>query len=75
VSKPEPALCAGDVAALLNVPESTVFSLWRRHLLRGLRVGKHLRFRREWVDDYVTRSAVPPLPRDGTTPSPLGEGA
>lgn len=55
----EAALRARDVARLLNIPESTVFLLWRRGELRAFRCGRHLRTRPEWVREFQERGELP----------------
>ena len=54
----EPALRARDVARILDIPESTVFLLWKRGDLRAFRCGRHLRTRPEWVREFQERQEV-----------------
>ncbi|MEU4224720.1 helix-turn-helix domain-containing protein [Nonomuraea sp. NPDC026600] len=46
-----------DVAAYMDVPESTVYACWKKWELPGYRIGKHLRFRvrnvETWIDSQV----------------------
>lgn len=46
----EPLLDANQVAALLNLPRSTVYELARRGLLRPIRLGRHLRWTRPMLE-------------------------
>lgn len=46
-------LCCDDVAALLQVTRDTIQNLHRVRQLRGVKVGKHLRWRPEDVRSFV----------------------
>lgn len=52
-----------DVCALLNLERKAVRRLMREGGLRFARIGRDLRFRREWVDDFIDRDASTPRPR------------
>ena len=54
----EAALRARDVARLLDIPESTVFLLWRRGELRAFKCGRHLRTRPEWLREFQERQEI-----------------
>jgi excisionase family DNA binding protein len=59
-SRDEWLLSPEDVAAILGVPKSTLYA-WR---YRGegppsLRVGKHIRYRREDVREWIERQTTP----------------
>jgi len=45
-----------EVGQLLSVDPKTVRRLMVRGELRGTRVGKLIRFKRAWVNDYLERS-------------------
>ncbi|MGW5877763.1 helix-turn-helix domain-containing protein [Nocardiopsis terrae] len=47
-----------DVSEYLAVPKKTVYACWKSWGLKGIRVGKHLRFRERSVEDYLTRNTV-----------------
>ncbi|MFI6609296.1 helix-turn-helix domain-containing protein [Streptomyces sp. NPDC050507] len=42
-----------ETAAYLGVPVSSLYAQWRRWGLKGLKVGKHLRFRVADVDAWL----------------------
>lgn len=42
-----------DVAAIMNVPTSTVYVLARNGMLPGRKIGKHWRFLRERVYEFL----------------------
>ena len=44
-----------EVAAVLQVPADTVTNLHRERKLRGVRIGKHLRWRPNDLRDFVER--------------------
>lgn len=53
----------GDVAALMNIPASTVYELVRQQRIGGVvRVGRHVRFERDklerWLKDGGEKEAV-----------------
>jgi excisionase family DNA binding protein len=54
---------AEEVAALLKLPRSTVYKLAQDANLPGFKVGKHWRFRREsiqqWVLEQETKQKLP----------------
>ena len=54
---------AEDVAALLKLPLSTVYKLVQDSKLPGFKIGKHWRFRREsiqqWVLEQETKHKLP----------------
>ena len=55
---------AENVAELLKLPLSTVYKLAQDAVLPGFKVGKHWRFRREsiqqWVLEQETKHKLPP---------------
>ena len=52
----EPLLSAQDLAEFLDVPVATIYAWrYRRQGPPGLRVGKHLRYRRADVDEWIDR--------------------
>jgi excisionase family DNA binding protein len=44
---------ATEVAAYLRLPQSTVYKLAQDKILPGFKVGKHWRFRREAILDWI----------------------
>lgn len=46
-------LTVGEVAAYLRVPVTTVYRMFKTTRLRGVKVGKHWRCRREVVENYI----------------------
>jgi excisionase family DNA binding protein len=52
----EPLLSVDEVARRLNCDRRTVRNLTIRGGLRFVRVGRLLRFRDAWVEDYIERS-------------------
>lgn len=55
-ARPEPdrLLSTGEVAAFLTVPVATLYQ-WRHQGIgpRGIRVGRHLRYRRQELDAWL----------------------
>lgn len=52
---------AEEVAVFLRIPQSTVYKLAQEKVLPGFKVGKHWRFRRETILEWVKE-------RENTTP-------
>jgi excisionase family DNA binding protein len=46
-------LSVEELAAYLGVPKKTVYSCWRQWGLRGYRVGRYLRFRERYVEEWL----------------------
>ena len=44
---------AEEVAVYLRIPQSTVYKLAQEKVLPGFKVGKHWRFRREMILEWV----------------------
>jgi len=44
---------AEEVSAYLRIPQSTVYKLAQDKVLPGFKVGKHWRFRREKILDWI----------------------
>lgn len=44
---------AGEVAIYLRLPQSTVYKLAQDKVLPGFKVGKHWRFRREMILEWI----------------------
>ena len=57
-SEPDPlqTLNIEDVARLLGVDAKTIRRLMVRGELRATKVGKQIRFKRAWVNDFLERS-------------------
>lgn len=53
---------ANEVAAYLRLPQSTVYKLAQDKVLPGFKVGKHWRFRREAILEWIKE-------RENTVPS------
>lgn len=53
-------MSAEEVAAFLSVPVTTLYQ-WRHHGVgpRGMRVGRHLRYRRQELDDWLDSRTAP----------------
>lgn len=49
-------LTLNDVSSFLKVPKSTIYKLARERRLPGHKVGKHWRFVREEIEDWVQRA-------------------
>jgi excisionase family DNA binding protein len=49
---------AGEVAALLDLPERTVRAQWRAWGLPAVRIGRALRFRERDVQAFITRNEI-----------------
>ncbi len=49
-------MTASKVAAILRLHVKTVQRYSREGRIRALRIGKQYRYRREWVDDFVSRA-------------------
>ncbi len=60
---PDRLLTLPEVADYLGVPEKTIY-MWRTRGVgpRGLRVGRHVRFRREDVESWLELQADSPRP-------------
>ena len=65
-----------EAAAYVHVSEATIGREVRQGRLRHARVGgrRSLRFRRQWLDDWLTNSQPvegPAAPTNGSAPTPL----
>jgi excisionase family DNA binding protein len=49
---------APELADRFNVPVATIYHEWRAWGLKGLKVGKHLRFRERDIDAWLDRRAA-----------------
>ncbi len=63
-------LTVDEVAERLDAPKSFVYRLTSEHRIRFVRVGRSVRFRPEWLDEWLEREAAPvrghePRPRGG----------
>jgi excisionase family DNA binding protein len=47
-----------DVADYLSVPKKTIYDRWREWGLKGIKVGRHLRFRERTVEDFLNRNVL-----------------
>lgn len=48
-------LTAEEVAAFLRIPQSTVYKLAQDHILPGFKVGKHWRFRKTAMQEWIKK--------------------
>jgi excisionase family DNA binding protein len=55
----QPLLTIDDAADYLNVSDRWVRDAVRAGRIRSTRVGKHTRFRKEWLDEFLTASERP----------------
>ena len=53
VSEPGAVMTIGELATYLKIPKSTLYKLAQQGDLPGQKVGKHWRFHREAVDDWL----------------------
>lgn len=60
-------LTVEDVCALVGLGPEAVRRAVRRGDLRASRLGGRLRFRPEWIDDYVDRAGVAPTVTPGAS--------
>ncbi|MGH8542839.1 MAG: helix-turn-helix domain-containing protein [Gammaproteobacteria bacterium] len=72
---PTPLLSIADAAEYLNVSTTTVRNLAIGGKIRSTRVGDRIRFRREWLDEWIDAGggevpAPPPQPRPSVLPKP-----
>lgn len=67
--KTDALLTAQDLADWLNRPVSWVHDMVQQRRLPFLRVGRHLRFKRSDIENYLTECQVP-----ATGPLPIGRG-
>lgn len=47
-----------DVAEYLSVPKKTIYDRWREWGLKGIKVGRHLRFRERNIEDFLNRNVL-----------------
>ena len=50
---PDDVLTVDDVAGYLRVPRSSIYKLAQQGVLRGRKVGKHWRFHRKAVEQWL----------------------
>ena len=56
----EPLLTVQELATYLGVPVATIYGWrYRREGPTGFRIGRHLRFRRSDVEDWITQQHRP----------------
>lgn len=56
---PDEVLTIDELAAYLKVAKSTLYKLAQEGKLPGQKVGKHWRFRRVVIDDWLANQASP----------------
>lgn len=44
-----------EVADMLKIPESTVYEYIRKHIIPSFRIGRHVRIRKEDLDECIER--------------------
>jgi len=54
----EPFVTAEELADYLKVTPRTVLRIVERKELPAIRVGRQWRFRREWVDEWLSKNTV-----------------
>ena len=59
-SQPESVLTIDDLADYLKVSKSTLYKLAQSGKVPGQKVGKHWRFRKETIDQWLDKSNVLP---------------
>ena len=59
----EPMLRLQDVCQRLNLKRAAVRRLMREQGLRYIRLGRDLRFKREWIEDFIEQTGTPADPR------------
>lgn len=64
-----------DVAEYLRVSEAKVYRLAKDGELPVFRIGKAWRFRKDLLDDWLSRSAESSMKAGGTQPEGAGRGA
>ncbi len=63
-SQPESVLTIDDLAEYLKVSKSTLYKLAQSGKVPGQKVGKHWRFRRETIDQWLDKTSdLPAKPR------------
>lgn len=67
------ALKVEDVAALLNVSRSGIYSLIKNGDIGSYKVGRKIRFTEAHIRDYITRSGREPRPAERNGPTALDE--
>lgn len=55
----EPLLRLHDVTRRLQVTRPTVRKLMQHGGLRFMRIGRELRFKREWLEDFIEKTGLP----------------
>jgi excisionase family DNA binding protein len=63
-AQPETVLSIDDLSRYLKISKSTLYKLAQRGGIPGQKVGKHWRFHREAIDDWLKRT-IPPKSRPG----------
>ncbi|MCF7963490.1 MAG: helix-turn-helix domain-containing protein [Pirellula sp.] len=63
-SQPESVLTIDDLADYLKVSKSTLYKLAQSGKVPGQKVGKHWRFRKETIDQWLDKTSdLPAKPR------------
>ncbi len=62
-----------EVADYLRVPVSSVYKLAQRGKIPASKVGRHWRFRREFIDQWIDEQAHGGRPGDLSVKDPRGE--
>ena len=52
-----PVMTIDEVAAYLRIPRASMYKLAQRGKIPGQKLGRHWRFRREALDDWLGRAA------------------
>ena len=56
--KPQDVLTLNEVAEYLRIPRSTTYKLAQEGKIPGIKVGRHWRFHREVVDEWLRRGGL-----------------
>lgn len=54
-----PVMTVDEVAAYLRIPRASVYKLAQKGRIPGQKVGRHWRFRRETIDQWLAKAAEP----------------
>lgn len=54
-----PVMTVDEVAAYLRIPRASVYKLAQKGRIPGQKVGRHWRFRRETIDEWLAKAPNP----------------
>lgn len=58
-NKPDNVLTIEELSVYLKIPKSTLYKLVREGKIPSQKVGRHLRFHRESIDEWLKRENEP----------------